>query len=154
MSWSLRLRNGDLSLGNASYGTITGEQKLVQDLRAYILEEMGTDDMHPEFGSLINGGRLPNGRVAQGVIGKVNNDLAQVEVESELRRLVNAFQSRQLQRAKDDKVVYGKATLTKGEVLLGVSKVEFRRNQDTLSVVMTLQTAANSSPDLFLALVG
>lgn len=153
MTWSLQLRNGDLTLGNASYGTVTGERKLVQDLRAYVLEQMGTDDMHPEFGSLIDGGRLPDGTEVQGTIGKMNTELARVEVEAELRRLINAFQARQLQRAKDDRIVYGKTTLTKGEVLLGLSDMVFTRSGDALSVVLVLQTAADTSPEVSLTLI-
>lgn len=146
------MRGGDLTLGNASYGTVTGEQKLVQDLRAYILERMGTDDMHPDFGSLIDGGRLADGTEINGVIGQMNTDLAQVEIETEIRRLINAFQTRQLQRAKDDQLVYGKTTLTKGEVLIGLVNLNFSRYADSATIILTLQTASDTTPEVLLTL--
>lgn len=152
MSWSFQIANGDLTLGNASYGTVTGEQKLVQDLRAYILEKMGTDDMHPTYGSTINGGRLADGTEVQGSIGIANNALALAEVESEIRRIASDYQARQLQRAKDDRITYGKVTLTKGEVLLGIGNIDVKQYADTLDLTITLNTGNNTEVELDLLL--
>lgn len=148
MTWSLQLRNGDLSLGNASYGTVTGEDKLVQDLRTYILEQMGTDDMHPTFGSLLNGGRLEDGTVVPGSIGDINDSFTQLEVESEIRRIVIDFQGRQLRRAKDDRTVFGKTTLTRGEILLSVVDIDMQQTGDILNITIILQTAKGSTIEL------
>lgn len=145
MTWSLQLRNGDLSLGGASYGTVTGEDKLAQDLRCFILEQMGTDDMHLDYGSTLNGGRMPDGTLVPGVIGHATNDeFAELEVESELRRIIGQYQARQLQRAKDDRLVYGKTTLHRGEVVLGVRSIAIQRTVDTMNVTITIETAADS----------
>jgi hypothetical protein len=106
MTWSLQIRNGDLTLAAAHYGTVTGEQKLVQDFRAYLLERMGTDDMHPDYGSLLDGGRLPSGRSVQGIIGETDPDIAELTISTEIKRIANEYQARQLERAKEDRQIY------------------------------------------------
>lgn len=152
MTWSLQLRNGDLTLGNASYGTVTGEDKLVQDLRAYILERRGTDNAHPSFGSLLDGGINTDGSWAKGFIGQTNNAFVQLEVETELRRIVSEYQARQLQRAKDDRLIYGKTTLTKGEVLLGITSLDIDATTDALNITIGLETARGTTVELALNL--
>jgi hypothetical protein len=151
MSWSLRLHNGDLTLNQANYGTVTGEAKLAQDLRCYILERMGLDDMHPDYGSILDGGTLSDGTEAPGFIGLINDDFTQLQIESELQRIVNSYQGLQLARAQDDQLVYGKTTLTRNEILLSAS-FNFDAEGDTLNVTLSLTTAANSTVDLTLDL--
>jgi hypothetical protein len=99
--------------------------------------------MHPDFGSTLDGGRLISGEWVPGPIGTVNDSLARSEIEVELRRLAREYQARQLQRAKDDRLVYGKTTLTKREVLLGITSIAFHRKTDSLNVTLTLQTGTN-----------
>jgi hypothetical protein len=151
MSWSLRLEHGDLSLSGASLGTVTNEQKLVQDLRCWILEKMGTDDLHPGYGSLIDGGVSPDGTFSMGVVGE-SLDLVVLSVESELRRIVSEYQGQQLSRAKSDRFVYNKATLTVREVLLSISEITVSLSEDRLNVVLGLQTAAGQNIDITLAI--
>lgn len=148
MTWSFKLRNGDLTLGGTSFGTITGEEKLVQDLRCYLLERMGNDDMHPEFGSLLDGGRLEDGTEQPGFIGGPNSALVELEIENEIQRLVLAYQARQLARAKADRLTYGKTTLHRGEVLLSLSNISIIRKEDLMDISLTLETAANTTIEL------
>jgi hypothetical protein len=143
MTWSLQIRNGDLTLAAAHYGTVTGEQKLVQDFRAYLLERMGTDDMHPDYGSLLDGGRLPSGRSVQGIIGETDPDIAELTISTEIKRIANEYQARQLERAKEDRQIYGKTTLTRGEVLLSVDKIDFVQDMDALQITVVLSTATD-----------
>lgn len=144
MSWSLRLRNGDLALSGASYGTVTGEEKLVQDLRCALLERMGTDPSHPGFGSLIDGGRTPDGNYTPGVIGETRADLVLLAIESDIRRIAREHQARQLTRAKSDRLTYNKSTLGGREVLVNVTKIAASQVNDSLNVTVTLQTAGTN----------
>lgn len=150
MAWSLALRNGDLTLGQAQYGTVTNEAKLVQDLRCWILERMGTDDMHPNFGALIDGGTAADGTERAGVIGTTDIDLAQTLVESEIWRIVREYQAQQLARAKSERQTYGKTTFTKGEVLVRLEHVELQQSLDSLNVHLFIVTAADTQIDLSL----
>lgn len=144
MSWSLRIHNGDLVLDGISYGQVTGVNKLVQDLRCAILERMGTDDLHPAFGSLIDGGRMPDGAVVESMIGTTRWNQMALLVESEIRRIASELQTRQAQRAENDKFTYGRATQTTGEILSRISFVNLVQNQDTLQVNAGIVTASGN----------
>lgn len=143
MSWSLELRSGDLTIGNAAFGTVTNQQKLVQDLRCAILERMGTDDDHPWFGSLIDGGRL-NGVEQESIIGTDDWNTAVLAVESEIRRIVDLYQKAQILRSEKDRMTYGKPTLMPAELLMAVSSIEFYQAQDNLLCRITIVTGAGS----------
>lgn len=143
MSWSLLLRGGDLVIGGSSFGMATEQQKLVQDLRGAILERMGTDEDHPWFGSLIDGGRL-NGVEQESLIATDDWDYAVLAVEGEIRRIVDQYQKQQLARTEQDRTAYGKPTLTPGEILMGVSNIQFFQAQDNLLCRVTLVTGADA----------
>jgi hypothetical protein len=143
MSWSLQLRGGDLVIGGATLGTVAGSEKLIQDLRCAILERMGTDEDHPWFGSLIDGGRL-NGVDQPSIIATDNWDMAILAVESEIRRIVDQYQKSQIIRTEKDRTTYGKPTLLPGEVLMGIGNMQFFQAQDNLLCRVTFITGANS----------
>lgn len=147
MTWSLQLRNGDLTIDGARFGTVTNQAKLVQDLRCAILERMGTDEDHPWFGSLIDGGRL-NGVDQESIIATDDWNVAVLRVESEIRRLVAQYQSQQVVRSEQDRGVYGKPTLTPAEILMGVGNIQFFQAQDNLLCRITLITGADTELNL------
>lgn len=130
-------------VGGASFGTVTQQTKLVQDLRCAILERMGTDEDHPWFGSLIDGGRL-NGVDQESLIGTSDWNLAVLSIESEIRRIVDQYQKQQILRTEQDRTTYGKPTLTPGELLMGISNVQFFQAQDNLLCRITLVTGADA----------
>lgn len=140
MSWSLELRNGDLTVGGARLGQATGPQKLVQDLRCALLEHRGHDEFHPEYGSLIDGGVDEYGVEAPSIIGQDDWSRVTMRVEAEIRRICLSHQQTQVLRAKADRVIYGESTLTNDEVLLAVESVEMQQAEDKLMVRVTLNT--------------
>lgn len=142
MTWSLQLRGGDLVIDGTSFGTVSAQNKLVQDLRCAILERMGTDEDHPWFGSLIDGGRL-NGAEQPSIIATDDWDAAVLAVESEIRRLVDEYQKRQIVRTERDRTNYGKPTIVPGELLMGVGNIQFFQAQDNLLCRVTLITGAD-----------
>lgn len=148
MTWSLQLRNGDLALSGAQFGTVTNENKLIQDLRCHILEHMGTDNAHPGFGSLIDGGVTPEGQAVTGVIGEEHIDLVVIAIEAEIQRIIKEHQAKQLSRAKSDRYLYAKSTMTPREVLLGIANIQITQREDRLNVKVTVQTATGSVLDL------
>lgn len=139
MSWSLELRNGDLTISGARLGQTTGSNKLVQDLRCAILEPRGHDDMHPSFGSLIDGGIDEAGREVASIIGTDRWEFAALQIQSEIRRIAALHQARQTERAKADRLAYGESTLENAELLYQVSNIDMVQAQDRLLVTVTLQ---------------
>lgn len=151
MSWSLKVSHGDLVLSQASLSTVSGSDKLAQDLRAFILERMGTDDLHPEFGSLLDGG-IRNGEYVEGVIGQSNDALSLALVQREIRRIVADYQARQLTRARNDAAIYGKATLAKGEVLLSLSRIDTTQVEDTMNITLDILAGDGATISLDLSI--
>jgi hypothetical protein len=140
MSWSLQIRNGDLVTSGGRLGTVTRQEKMIQDLKNWIMECMGTDPSHPSYGSLFNGGTTPDGTQYSGVVGTENVRLAQIEIQKDIRRIIREYQGRQLARAKHDRFTYERATLTAGEVILDVPFIGFEQNLDNLIVTVVIQT--------------
>ena len=140
MSWSLQLRNGDLALSGTSLGQVTGGPKLVQDLRCAIMETRGNDDMHPLFGSTIDGGRDENGREVQGIVGTSDWEYAALVVQSEIQRIAGEYQRRQLVRAQEDRQRFGESTLSNSELLVSLLRVNYMQANDTLLVDVMLET--------------
>jgi hypothetical protein len=148
MTWSLAIQNGDLALSGSDYTIVTGEDKLIQDLTCYILERLGTDPNHPDYGSILNGGVDGSGTVIPSMIGVNNNTIAQSRVQGELQRILLAYQNMQLARAKSDIALYGKTTFSRGEVLLSVDSFTMQSTLDTLSVIIGITTGNNTSVTL------
>jgi hypothetical protein len=51
MSKSLSIASGDLSVTGRHYDTVSGKDKLMQDLRCALIEQIGDDPATPNFGS-------------------------------------------------------------------------------------------------------
>jgi hypothetical protein len=150
----LQIQNGDFSLGGARLGTVSAQQKLVQDLSHWFLEKMGTDSLHPGYGSLLDGGTKPNGQVVDSPIGDDSIDFVASAVEDEIRRIVAEYQQRQLQRAKDDRLRYNKTTLTPGEIIASLDDVGMELIQDKLRVTLFVTTAEGRNVTLDVPLPG
>jgi hypothetical protein len=139
MSWSLQLRNGDLTVEGAKLGQVTGSNKLIQDLRCALLEARGSDDLHPKFGSLIDGGINDEGQPVPSVIANTNWELAALRIETEIRRIAAEHQRRQLTRAQSDRRTYGESTLSNTELLAEISGIQMFQAQDKLLVQVSLR---------------
>lgn len=148
MSWSLQITHGDFRVEANHLSQVTQQAKLVQDFRCAILERMGTDNLHPDFGSLIDGGTTPEGVTSNGVIGETDLDMVGLIIETEINRIARYMQRAQLERAKSDKLTYGKATLTPQEVLLQLNGIEMTRFEDRIRVRIGLVSASNSNFDI------
>jgi hypothetical protein len=154
MTWSLAITNGDLVLSNSDYATVTGEQKLIQDLTCFLLETMGTDPNHPDYGSLLDGGIDGGGTVYQSMLGLPNgNALSEALIQSELQRVLLAYQNMQIQRAKSDRVQYGKTTFSLGEVLLSVDSITMTTIADMLIANIGITTGNDTSVSLSVPLL-
>lgn len=148
MTWSFHTKNGDLNLGGAGGGfaTVTGQQKLVQDLKNWLLEPRGTDPLHPDFGAVLDGGLLPDGSIADSLIGTQLTNEALVLIESEVRRVLASYQQQQLDRLTRENTLYGgKNTFSAGEVLVGVTGVTLQQVSDTVLVTVSIQTGDGDS---------
>lgn len=143
MSWSLAIVNGDISLGGpGGYATVSGQDKLIQDLRNWLLEPRGTDPIHPDYGAMLDGGTLPDGTQVDPVIGDLITAESLLDIESEVRRVLAAYQQQQLDRITREAALYnGKNTFSAGEILSAVIAVNLQQVGDTVFVQCVIQTA-------------
>lgn len=146
MSWSLQIQNGDLALGGSGFGTVSGSDKIIQDLRCALLESLGNDTMHPTYGSILDGGVGADGTVYPGVIGQINDQTSATLVQAELQRIVKIYQGQQITRNNSDIAVYSKSTLTADEAVLNITNVNIQRVADSMLVGATLVTGAGGLP--------
>lgn len=140
MSWSLQLRNGDLTLGGTSLGQTVGGNKLVQDLRCALLERRGHDVSHLTYGSLLDGGLDDFGVEQPSLIGTNDWNRIALRVEAEIRRISRVHQGAQLERARQDRLTYGESTLDPQELLLQIQDIKMIQAQDKLMVSVSLVT--------------
>jgi len=154
MSWSLRVSRGDLVLDSSSLGSVAHEHKLVQDLRLWLMERMGHDQFHPNYGSLIDGGTTPEGKTVDSVIGSMNLNVTALEIEAEIRRVGAAYQRMQIDRARSDRDRYGKSTLTGGEILAAIKTITFDFKEDRMDITVLIESARGNEAALSLNLPG
>jgi hypothetical protein len=145
MSWSLAISNGDISYGPKGLNTVTGANKLVQDLSCCILEPLGTDYNDPNFGSIIEGGIDADGNVYHGLIGSNNDQDVAAMIQAEIQRICQNYQMLQVQRNQNDLSTYGSSTLTAGEALLGVSNINIQQVETMVHMTATLTTGSGTS---------
>lgn len=147
MSWSLHIKEGDLSLGGpAGYSVVSGQQKLVQDVKNWMLEERGTDPLHSDYGSTLDGGTLPDGSTVVSNIGQNITRNRLLDVESELRRVLFAYQQQQLERLRREHIqLRGKNTFAPGEILFAVDRVEVQQIGDTVLAQIIARTESGQA---------
>jgi hypothetical protein len=143
MSYSLQLRNGDLVVDRGRLGFVTGPQKLVQDIRCALLEKMGTDDLHPEFGSILDGGTV-DGEEMEGIIGETDPEVIRSFVATEVNRIITAYRNAQINRAQADRLTYNKTTLSMGEALAD-AEINMGMIADTLVVQIILHAESGDT---------
>jgi hypothetical protein len=152
MTWSLKLENGDLAFNGASLAVVDNENKMIQDLTCQLLERMGHDDMHPEYGSLIDGGETVDGIVYESIVADDDLEMVKMRIQAEIIRIVNDYQGRQLDRAKADKMLYGKQSLTPREIVSSVNAINFVESLDHLIVNISISTTQNQQQTIELNL--
>ena len=145
MSWSFQIVGGDLSplSDQSGFGLATGRDKTLQDLKLALYESMGTDPMHPDYGSLLDGGRLPNGTVVQSSIGSDASSL--FRIEEEVSRVIQNFITRQNKRIKSDMASFGRTSISDSEIIQRVSSVETKLFGSKLILQVNLVMRNNNS---------
>jgi hypothetical protein len=141
MSWSLQVSSGDLNFLSRGAGAeiVTGKVKTYQDLRNWLLETMGNDPMHPDYGSILDGGVMPTGAVVQSMVGRGTIH----DVEQEITRVIRSVMDVQGKRIDRDMAVYGKMTLSDSEIIQGIKSIESKKFGTKLVVRVNLTMRNN-----------
>jgi septum formation topological specificity factor MinE len=141
MSYSLRIDSGDLVVGNnRALESVTGKEKLFQDLKLWILERIGTDPATPLYGSTLDGGQI-NGQQIPSLIGQIANAETLNAVKSEILDLLQKYQQSQLAKMKRELIEYnGRHTLSGDEVLYRINSVSLTQIQTMILARVSITT--------------
>lgn len=129
MSYSLALHNGDLSVSGTKVNTVSGREKLLQDLDTWFREQYRVDRFYPSYGST-----LPD------YIGTAATEMSLFLIKSEAIRIVNNYQ--QMQVAEFEKFP-GKYTTD--ELIKEILDVQVTQNIETVRVAVTLLTISGAT---------
>lgn len=142
MTFSFQLLNGDLNpQGPSGLAQVTGSQKLIQDLRCWYLTAIGSNPLHLDYGSSLDGGPGTDGTPIMSLLGNVIDANLILQVEAEIRRVLAAYQQQQVQRLlQDQQNLSGKNTFSQGELLQQVDSVNVSQVGDVLVANVQITT--------------
>ena len=130
---TFRLTDGDIVLASGSYATVTGQEKLRQDLLYALAEPLGIDRFHPRWGSV-----LPN------FIGEGIDQAMQARIVSEARRIITNYAAVQRDRLGRDAIEGKRARYGAGEVVSRLVSVDVRQEMTKLHLRIVIQTASRA----------
>lgn len=133
MTWSLLIENGDLVKGKGNkLATVKGPEKVAQDLRIWLLSELGDDPLNPGFGSTIHLSPENFIEMDDTVLFIPENRFD--HIIEEIDRIIDAYQRLQLIRIEQEINLYnGQHTFSEGEIIEEYS-IEYESIFDTLYV--------------------
>jgi hypothetical protein len=154
MTTSFKIVNGDLSIGNSrSFETVSGQDKLLQDLKLWVLERMGTDPLTPGYGSRLDGG-VENGRLLPSYIGRIMSERTIAEIKAEVTDLLTRYQTDQYNKLRTENLRYGgNNTFDAGEIIATVNSIKVViPTPDLIAVQVSLTTMAQTNINLTIPL--
>ena len=125
MTYSLMLSGGDLSTASSMLQTVSGTEKLKQDIHAWLTEAYQIDRFHPKYGSLMTS-----------YIGQPMNVDSVFAIQVEVARVLSNLQSYQKQMYQQDPTLY-----SPNELLDYVDDISTVFDQDRLRIGITFRTA-------------
>ena len=125
MTYSLMLSGGDLSTASSMLQTVSGTEKLKQDIHAWLTEAYQVDRFHPKYGSLMTS-----------YIGQPMNVDSVFAIQVEVARVLSNLQSYQKQMYQQDPTLY-----SPDELLDYVDDISTVFDQDRLRIGITFRTA-------------
>lgn len=143
MSKSFAIVGGDLSVSARSFATVRGKEKLMQDLRSWLLERIGTDPATPSFGSSLN--------EEDNFLGNILSQRRVFDVRNEVTNLLTRYQQLQLTKMQADSLDFeGKTVLDNDEMIEEISSVEVTSSGTLILVRVLLSTVKGNTIQLTL----
>ena len=132
--YDMKVANGDLVLeAGGSAATVSGHERIKQDLACWLLEPLGTDPAYGRFGSKIHD-----------FVGTPMWDTTVSDIRTEIARIVNnyaAYQNNEYQKAVASggraNVLY---TWSLSDLLTGSFSMHTRVQDDKIRITVALQT--------------
>jgi hypothetical protein len=143
---SIQVQNGDITVTQGSMQFVTGSNKLAQQLALWIKEPMygnppiGIGYTTPGFGSVLSG-----------FIGQADTSLVQSQIKSEVLRVLGNYQQTQYFGIQAAQTTASLANWNKSEIIQQIINVDVTVDQFTVSIVATVQTLANTTVPISIA---
>lgn len=131
---TLALQSGDLVVGPQGHKTITGSQRIRQDLALALGEPYGHDRFHPGWGSM-----LPN-YVGQPITGDT-----ELIVRSEVARVVQNYIEVQQSEIVNDTLRGDRSRFTTADVVARLDNIKTSISYDAIRVSLGLVTQSRES---------
>lgn len=131
---TLALQSGDLVVGSDGHKTITGSQRIRQDLALALGEAYGNDRFHPTWGST-----LPN------YIGRPMSSDSEMLVRSEVARVVQGYIDTQRAEVLNDNLTGRRSRFTTADVVSRLNAISTVLRYDTIKVKISLTTKSGES---------
>lgn len=133
---SLRIQNGDVVLGAGNRAAfVTGKDKLIQDLKLWLMEPLGIGWLTPNFGSTLSE------LIGEGTADELADDIA-----DEIRRILGLYQQWQIQRISEARTGGTLGYFAKSEILDTVESVETVADGDSVRARITITTLGRDEP--------
>jgi phage baseplate assembly protein W len=129
MTYSLMIRNGDLSVLGSECQVVSGQAKLQQDLTLWLLERYGSDRWHPAFGSNL-----------QSYIGSLISPATKANAYNEIIRVLNNYQAMVYQL-----FTVNPSLFTISELPYSIDSVNVSITYDTVYATITVSNPATST---------
>lgn len=127
MTYSLKVTNGDLARSGSQLDIVYGTEKLQQDLLLWLIIRLGSNQMHPNFGSIL-----------ESYIGSLINSNTQADVYNEIMRVLANYQAVQMASFNANPQIFSLS-----ELLVSVDSVNVSVSYDT--VYSTIQVSNPTS---------
>jgi phage baseplate assembly protein W len=128
----LALADGDLVVTPAGHKTISGAARITQDLRCALIEPLGNDRFHRDWGSII-----------RSYIGQTLTEEVALLVESEANRVLQNYVLVQRAQVLGDFTAQRASRYDTSDVVRAIQDIRVQINFDTVTVFVVLVTQAN-----------
>lgn len=129
MSYSFAIKDGDLVQTGSQLDLVFGVDKLRQDIQLWLMERYGGDRFHVNTGSIL-----------QEFIGGVAKESTRVEVQAEVLRVLQNYQTLQLRKFKNNP-----QSLSTDELLVSIDNIVSQIQYDTVNVTVKLRNGSQQA---------
>ena len=128
---TLEVENGDLVLANGSFSTLTGPDKVSQDIEIATLTPYGSDRFHPRYGSIFGS-----------YIGTPSNPSTSTFIRTEMLRIIQNYMAVQLSKAKAASQAGLASPFSQGELVASAGDITVQQQLDQFQVTASVNTAS------------
>lgn len=134
---NFKLSDGDLVLGQSNrLETVSDFDKLIQDLKCWLMEPYGTGFMTPNFGSFLNN-----------MIGRPMNSETEMDIRAEIDRILSMYQAAQQEKIKLARYKNTLNVFSRKEILNKIKNITMQidgTRRDAYKVSVVIENASSN----------